>query len=498
MSLANFLRLSSWSSFDIVGEDSKRFLSGQLTSDLSKLYPSSSQLTARVSRTGRLLFFGYLIFINESSYKLLAPQVFIDDFIEDLKKFAIMDEVEFIKNNENLFVSVDETAFLEGGYLINFLGVPTVFKFLEERTSIPEYDITQLLLKFGVPDTKRIKEENLLINQTVFVDEAVSNEKGCYVGQETVKKIEANRGAGKKTIALELKERINLEDQKINVNDEVYVVLDSWIERESQFITIEGKRSIRVQDKEVLIKVNGKSTTARVSLFPILDNSIESLATNIYEKAVSFFTNGNDQEALKWMALAFKVNPSDAEIAESFGALEGRLGNFKKAIEVMDHLEVIDPNSIMAHTNKSLFYMKLGEIEKAEDEKSKATVKTFQNTAKQNSDKKAELAKRLDMFKQVLEIDEDDELANQGSAEIYFEFGEVDKSKNYLDKLITLNDKNHKAMALKAKILIKENRNSEALELLKKVSFISGEKGDFVLANETQALINSLEIPSSS
>ena len=38
----------------------------------------------------------------------------------------------------------------------------------------------------------------------------------------------------------------------------------------------------------------------------------------------------------------------------------------------MDKLIEVDPDSIMAHSNKSLYLMKLGKIEEAEVEKEKA------------------------------------------------------------------------------------------------------------------------------
>ncbi len=492
----HYYNLKSWSTFDITGVDSKRFLSGQLTSDLSQLPIKGSQLTARVSRTGQLLFFGYLIFQKNNEYKIISPDHLLKDFIVDLEKFVIMDEVEVKKSNEKILIGFKDDVLLGGEYIVNFLGRLSSIKFVLDSDDFPEFNSHQLELGFGLPNISHLKDSKLLINQTVLVDEAVSNDKGCYVGQETVKKIEANRGAGKKAIALEVIEDLPGNYGSVLIDEEEYKILNSWKNHKSSFISIEGKRSLRVQNRQYSIELNGKKYEAKVKLFPVAAESIEKLATDHYEKAVMLFTGGNDDEALKWMALAFKINPKDVEISEAYGALEGRLGNLNKAIEIMDHLEIIDSNSIMAHTNKSLFYMKLGQIEKAEDEKSKATVKSFQNTAKQNTDKKEELSKRLDMFTQVLEIDEDDELANQGSAEIFFEFGELDKSKIHLDRLISNNEKDYKAMALMAKIFIKEGRNSEALELLKKVSLLSGDKGDFVLANETQSLINSLEIPS--
>ena len=80
------------------------------------------------------------------------------------------------------------------------------------------------------------------------------------------------------------------------------------------------------------------------------------------------------------------------------------------------------------------------------------------------------MLKRLNMFTQVLEIDHEDEMANQGAAEIYFELGDYDKSISFLNKLIEVNGDNFKALALKAKVLIKKGDNAEALSLLKRAS----------------------------
>jgi tetratricopeptide (TPR) repeat protein len=44
----------------------------------------------------------------------------------------------------------------------------------------------------------------------------------------------------------------------------------------------------------------------------------------------------------------------------------GRIERFEEAITWMDKLLSVNPQSVMAHTNKSLFLMKLGKIEEAE------------------------------------------------------------------------------------------------------------------------------------
>ncbi|EQC52565.1 hypothetical protein [Bacteriovorax sp. DB6_IX] len=74
--------------------------------------------------------------------------------------------------------------------------------------------------------------------------------------------------------------------------------------------------------------------------------------------------------------------------------------------------------------------MKIGEIEKAEEEKSLATVANFQKLGeeaklkrqlKEEEEKKlAEMQRREEMFKQVIEMDPVDAIANFGMADILF------------------------------------------------------------------------------
>ena len=99
----------------------------------------------------------------------------------------------------------------------------------------------------------------------------------------------------------------------------------------------------------------------------------------------------------------------------------------------MKRLTEINPKEIMARTNLSVYYMKLGRIEDAENEKAEATALQFEqviekNMAKKLKKKEAELKKkemedRVGMFKKVLEIDPKDQVANFGLGSIYLETG---------------------------------------------------------------------------
>src|SRR5690606_13729384 len=100
------------------------------------------------------------------------------------------------------------------------------------------------------------------------------------------------------------------------------------------------------------------------------------------------------------------------------------------------------PKSVMAHTNKSMFLMRLGKIQEAEEEKSKATVKSFAAYGEEAKQKKAEAERvkkeredqdrRASMFRQVLDIDAEDSIALFGLGDIALERGELKEAREYL------------------------------------------------------------------
>lgn len=497
-SLESYKSLDSWTSFLAKGKDAKRFLNGQLTNDVSKLSDNEFQLTSRVSRTGQLTHYGYLLRISEEIFKMITPVNLCDSFIADLNKFLIMDDLELEKGNEPISISFNNEDILKSEFRLKFLGEPAGLKFIDSNESIDEKYLDERSFLFGLPRMKRFTESTVLVNQTVLIEEAVSNSKGCYVGQETVKKIESNRGAGKKDTCLKIINSDSLDEiLHVKVGEDSYEVIESLNVGYDTYLLIEAKRGLRVENKKIEVEINNKALKAEVKSFPLSSKSLADLAMETYEKGISHFTQDEDEIAKEYLYKAYQLDGSNPEIIEALGALEGRLGNLKEAIQLMDELEKVDPKTVMAHTNKSLFYMRLGEIEKAEDEKSKATVKSFENVAQQNNNKKDELLKRLDMYRQVIEIDEEDEMANQGSAHIYFELEEFDKSLPFLEKLLSMNSSNYKALSLKGKVLMRTGQEAQAKALLLKASDLAGEKGDFLVANEMQSLINSLETSSS-
>ncbi|MEC7274720.1 MAG: tetratricopeptide repeat protein [Bdellovibrionota bacterium] len=228
----------------------------------------------------------------------------------------------------------------------------------------------------------------------------------------------------------------------------------------------------------------------------------ESFVQDLYEKAVNLFQSDNEEEAINLLKAVVKLSPDYEDAYEAIGVILGRQEKFQEGIEFMDKVLEANPDSVMAHTNKSLFYMRLGKIEEAEEEKAQATVKSFSQYGKEAQQKKAkeeqrkaeeaEIERRFDMFKQVLEIDPDDNLANYGLADIYFQRGEAEKSIPLLEKVISV-DKNYSvAYLLLGKVFLNTENKDKAREVFKRGIEIASAQGDLMPANEMQAKLSGL------
>ena len=108
----------------------------------------------------------------------------------------------------------------------------------------------------------------------------------------------------------------------------------------------------------------------------------------LYRRALDFFADSRLEEASRLLQKALELDPKFADAYEALGIVCSRMDRLDEAIGCMDKLLEIDPDSVMAHTNLSVFYMKKGMKEKAEEEKAKATIATFQKMAKEKDAQK--------------------------------------------------------------------------------------------------------------
>jgi folate-binding protein YgfZ len=500
--------LDSWCLIDVLGKDAETFLHGQLTNDIEKLECGHAQLNARLDRNGRLKNYCYVAKSN-NRYFIFAYKSHIDQLINDLERYIIMEDVRLALSDHKVNVLLGHEALHNSDslnvYKSTFYGEECLFRFVEDEDKnmlpISQEILDELIFFSGWPNLNQEFTGTELINNTLLVEYAISFSKGCFLGQETVAKIHVNKGASNYPALLEFEEFLEThKSQKIFVENELLGVVEEEVkEMNSKFYTlIKVQRSFRVNHKEHTISLAQKKCKGKVLLFPFYDDSsFLGKSKKLFHKALENFQNGNEAKALEILDSSIFFNPLNGDAIESKGVILGRQEKFDQAIECMNQLLEVDPDSIMAHTNKSLFLMKMGKIEEAEEEKAKATVKSFEVNAK-NSDINVEdkieneLKEREEMFLQVLEIDIDDALANFGMAEINMKRKDFSSAEDYLKRTLTTDPKYSQAYLVLGTLYSKIGKEDQAKEVLLEGIKIASKKGEIGPANQMQAQLNSL------
>ena len=192
------------------------------------------------------------------------------------------------------------------------------------------------------------------------------------------------------------------------------------------------------------------------------------------------------------LKIILKIEPEHEDALEIMGVISANQNNFKEAIQWMKKLSEANPDSIMAQTNMSLYYMKLGDIETAEKHKEEATFLSFKSMKPQVDQIKEEQERKLTMFNKVLEIDPEDTMANLGIGQILLEQNSPLEAKSYLEKVIRVDGKYSQAYLYLGKALMALKEYSEAKSIFQKGVPIAASKGELMPANEMETLLRSL------
>lgn len=494
---------------EVQGRDGQDFLQRQTTADLTKLTPDKAILTCHLDRNGRMLSFFY-VYLYEDKLELLVSKDFSQKVGEELEKYIIMDDVTLLESSRNVGLVFGEEVIKTKGFgpLINFNGDTARLVFgqsQQDSPSISTEDLELLRMLNGWPKWNDDLSSKNFITDCRLSEVALSYTKGCFPGQETVSKISNNRGAafyptlfiGQGVYNVKSGESVYIESKKVGE------ILFSLVDEEFSYIGLKLSRAWRVDGLESEIEIGDIKIRGNIQYFPYFSAStLEEKSKELYERGAHKFQENEENEAIELLRLAIKFDPENGEAYESLGVILGRMNQFDEAIELMNQLQIIDPDSVMAHTNKSLYYMKLGKIEEAEQEKANATLKSFEMYGKEaeakekkeleKKKKEDEMSSRRAMFEQVLEIDPADEVANYGLADIHFYYGDYDKSIQRLTTLISQSPKYSRAYLLLGKCYEAQSDKANAIEVYREGIKVATSKGELMPANEMQARLTKL------
>lgn len=490
----------------LTGSDVESFLQKQSTYNFSELLENSFHLMSFLDPQGRVEFYCWCL-RGTSDVLLLIPKLLKPIALERLNRFLISEDVEITDQGLSLWNFYLGPEIKKHQMASGFKGL-----LFEEETllcessleSVPtispaEVDLWRSLN--GWPDFEGKEFRAEIINNLRLYDLSVSPNKGCYPGQETVSKIATRRGAAYSPVLLETSFALEA-GAVLSFDKKVGDVISSHSWNGRFYSCASLLRDFRVSGMRVNFLQNTREFEATVRYYPLLSASAEEKAKDLFYEATEAFKKDDFAEAERLLRKSIELDPKFGDAYESLGVMLGRLNRFPEAIELMDQLTSVDPSSVLAHTNKSLFLMKLGKIDEAEEQKSLATIKSFQKFGDEAKlkermmlEKKAqeeEWSKRENMFRQVLEIDEEDTLANYGIGSIAVERQQWHLAITHLEKVLKADPNYSVAYLSLGKAYKGSGQKDNAADIWKKGVIVAAKKGDLMPANQMQFELQNL------
>lgn len=486
------------------GDDVESFLQSQSTYDIKLISKNSFQLISFLDPQGRVESFGWLL---KSSQKIsyLVPLSLVDQTIMRLNKFLISEDVYLSDSTEKkvcFLIGPESSGFADPlaceGVLFGEKAFLQMTPSLELKIITPEEIETWRALT-GWPKFDGSDYAHSIINNLRLFDLSLVQNKGCYPGQETVSKIATRRGAAYSPVLIEVSEiaeagEILSFDKKIGTASGCY----NW--EGKYYLAADLLRDFRVEKMKICFTLNGLDYEGHVRYLPLISGDVESKAFELYYAASDDFKYEKLSSAEEKYRLAIKLNPKFADAYESLGVMLGRQERFHEAIDLMKQLSEVNPKSVLAHTNMSLYLMRLGKIEEAEEQKSQATIKSFQSFGDEAKSKEIEenrkkqqleeFAQRESMFRQVLDIDPDDTLANYGIGSIAAEKGDWEIARAHLERVLAQDAKYSVAYLALGKAYKGLGLFNEAKAIWTEGIKVAAAKGDLMPANQMQQELN--------
>jgi folate-binding protein YgfZ len=355
-------------------------------------------------------------------------------------------------------------------------------KQVQELPVLSKEALDVLRIEAGIPMMGVDMNTDRLFPETGLEQQAVSYTKGCYLGQETVARVKTYGAVQRALTGLVLEGDVEnlpeagsviqvLISQSEKVESEIKeigtyasacysptlkkTIVMAYLDKAHRVpgqvlkLALLGKNSSLNPDANPEEQTVQATVQAIVTMLPFYKNQAAvNLAESKVSEGLKKYADGDTETAITLLREALQLNPRNADVYESLGVILSKLDRYDEAIALMHELVALEPDRIMAHTNLSVYYMKLGDKENAEDEKAKAMLLQMKQAMKNSGVKKEEAdaeAKRMQLtrdrivlFEKALALNSEDPLANFGIGNAYLELKEFAKGIPHLEKSVAM------------------------------------------------------------
>jgi len=536
------------------GSDLFSYLQTQTTNDVNELKPGQGQNNAIVDRKARVISTFSLHRTGEESAVILVETQQKENLLNHLNSFLFREDVtltpsshfvlalqgpksqEIIKNFTRSNDSIPEKpndickftfeglpALAIAKSLTGEEGCVLVFQTESEDTitkKLLEFEQQNILIQVdphaqevfriesGIPSYgKDINDKNIL-PETGLEHSSVSYNKGCYIGQEVIARIKTYGAPNFALMGLIIEgDTLPLHDNEIKLNSKKLGVIKSSIFSYSLQKNISLayiQKDHRSPDIDLDVTIDNKPYKIKTCLLPFYQPQTRKDRSKVLQdKALKLYQNQDDlNQPVTLLREAIELDPKNATAYEALGVFLSKQNKLDEAIALMKRLVEINPEEIMAHSNLSVYYMQQGRIEDAEREKGEATALQFEKAIAENMAKKttedkvkqdlAEREQKISMFKQVLEIDPVDQVANFGLGSVYHDLKRYEEALPPLQTVVKEYKDYSAAYVLLGKTMEKLSRQDEAIQTYREGIAVASKKGDLMPLKEMQQKLNQL------
>ena len=203
--------LTHYSLIQIEGTGAEKYLQGQLTCDVTKLAAGESTLTAHCDPKGKMSALFRLIRQDEQTFYMLLKSELLPSALDQLKKYAVFSKVTFTSLDWQILGAAGTKGIEKCGQCsaqiridVNgqqprmILLIPTRLA-LEPTVEAEAWDL--LDIQDGIPSLAAATQLEFIPQALNLqsIEQAISFQKGCYIGQETVARAKY-RGANKRAL----------------------------------------------------------------------------------------------------------------------------------------------------------------------------------------------------------------------------------------------------------------------------------------------------------
>ena len=170
---------------------------------------------------------------------------------------------------------------------------------------------------------------NGLFNENLHSAFSNHNNKGCFVGQEVVRKIENNRGARLFPLLFKLNSGCNvdaLDSDVINeLSEKCGKVLWQGKIANDEYLIIHAKRELHLSGKIIKFQICGQEVLGVIEL--LLDNledHYKNYSEELFIKAVDLMNQDKISESSNLLKLSLAANAHNTNSLEALGVIYGR------------------------------------------------------------------------------------------------------------------------------------------------------------------------------